>query len=148
MNAGQPTNSSENKHVFVINGASAVLELVRELLEEEAYNVTTTNFVPRTWDQISVLQPDLLMVDLVVGQRQGWDLLERLHQYLSTTNIPVIIFSTDPRLLSRAEEQAHRYGGQRFVAKPFDIKILLSAVHQLIGPAESAEQAAQQRPNT
>jgi CheY-like chemotaxis protein len=142
VNAGQPADISANKHVFVINGAAAVLELIRVLLEEEAYNVTTTNFVPRTWDQISVLQPDLLMIDLVVGQRQGWDLLEQLQQHLSTLNIPVIIFSTDACLLTRAEEQAQRYGGQRFVAKPFDIKLLLGAVHDLIGqaaPTASAE---------
>ena len=36
------------RHIFVINGASAFLNLMRDLLQDERYNVTTTNFVPRS----------------------------------------------------------------------------------------------------
>ncbi len=135
MDADKETRTGTNKHVFVINRAVEVLELIRELLREDEFNVTTTNFVPRTWDQIDALQPDLLMVDLVVGQGQGWNLLERLHQQVSTKHIPVIVFSTDPSLLSLAERQIDRFGGQSFVLKPFNIEVLLDAVHHLIGQA-------------
>ena len=34
-------------HIFAVNGSSEVLNFIRVLLEGEAYNVTTTNFVPR-----------------------------------------------------------------------------------------------------
>lgn len=131
-----------NKHVFVINGSLDVLEMIRELLQEERYNVTTTNFVPRTWDQIAALQPDLLMVDLVVGYRAGWDLLERLQLETLTRNIPVIVFSTDAKLLKRAEEQADRYGGQRFIVKPFDIEKLLAAINDLVGAADGGDSSS------
>ncbi len=133
MNAETTCEAPSNKHVFVINGAVAVLGLVRELLQEEAFTVTTTNFVPQTWNQIDALQPDLVMVDLAVGQTQGWDLLEKLKGQLSTKNIPVIIFSTDPNLLDVAGQQSSRFGGQRLIAKPFDVEELLVAVHDLIG---------------
>lgn len=132
-------HAAGNKHVFVINGAVEVLEMIRALLQEERYNVTTINFVPRTWEQIAALQPDLLLVDLVVGERDGWDLLERLQQETLTRNIPVIVFSTNPALLERAEEQAARYGGQRYIAKPFDIDELVTAVNDLVGVAERTE---------
>ena len=135
---GEPINEQQQmgrKHVFAINGHSDFLELVRELLEEERYNVTTTNFVPRTFDQIASLQPDLLIVDLVIGKQAGWDLLERLHAEAITQGIPVVITSTDPRLLERAQAEAARYGGQSVLAKPFDLDALLSAVADLIGRA-------------
>ena len=132
----------ENKHVFVINGAVEVLELVRELLQDERYNVTTTNFTPRTWHQIDALQPDLIMVDLVVGQLAGWELLEDLHLKFTTCGIPVIIFSTDQSLLYSAECLAYRFGGQRYLAKPFDIDVLCQAVRDLIGPAEREREVA------
>ncbi len=128
-----------NKHVFVVNGSVMVLDFIRELLQAEHYNVTTTNYVPRTWDQIAALQPNLLMVDLVVGQEVGWDLLEHLQQEANTRDIPVIVFSTDQALLERAEEQKLQYGGQRFLAKPFDIQDLLTMVWELIGPADSPD---------
>src|SRR5690349_20445088 len=94
------------KHIFVINGAPEFLNLMRDLLQDERYNVTTTNFVPRSYEQIAALQPDALVIDVVTGQQAGWDLLERLHLEAATTGIPVIVVSTNPQLLERAREQA------------------------------------------
>ena len=124
------------KHIFVVNGAPEFLNFVRELLQEEDYNVTTTNYVPHTFEQIEGLPPDLIIIDLVAGVQAGWNLLERLQHEASTRGIPVIITSTAPRLLERAEAEPTRYGGQRQVVKPFDIGVLLGAVEELIGGAE------------
>lgn len=121
------------KHIFIVNGAAEFLELLRSLLESEEYNVTTTNYVPRTFEQIDALQPDLLIIDLAVYHRAGWPLLERLHQETATTNIPVIVTSTDSRFLREIEAEPGRYGGQHFLVKPFDINDLLGAVASLLG---------------
>ena len=43
------------KHIFVVNGTPAFLNLMRDLLQDERYNVTTTNFVPRSYEQIAAL---------------------------------------------------------------------------------------------
>lgn len=123
------------KHVFCVNGSSVFLEFVRTLLEEEDYNVTTTNFVPATFSQVVALDPELLIIDLEVGKRAGWDLLERLHHDATTHHIPVLIVSTDQHLLERAKTAPDRYGGALFLAKPFDINQMLDAVHTLIGSA-------------
>lgn len=124
----------ERQHIFVVNGAPPVLDLLRELLQSESYNVTTTNFVPNTFDQIAALGPNLLMVDVVVGEQAGWNLLKQLNEGAATRGIPVIIFSTSPDLLDRARELAAD-GTHRFLAKPFDIDALLAMVDELIGPA-------------
>ena len=55
----------ERKHIFAINGSVDFLNIVRELFQEEEYNVTTTNFVPDTFGQIAALEPDLLMGEVV-----------------------------------------------------------------------------------
>ncbi len=123
------------QHVFVVNGSPAFLDVIRELLQDELYNVTTTNFVPRTFDQIASLQPDLLVIDVVIGQQAGWDLLERLHAEASTSRIPVIVVSTTPHLLERAKEQSERYAGSHLLAKPFDLEELLGMIRELLGPA-------------
>lgn len=123
------------QHVFVVNGSPDFLDVIRELLQDESYNVTTTNFVPRTYDQIASLQPDLLVIDVVIGQTAGWDLLERLHAEASTNRIPVIVVSTSSRLLEQAKEQAGRYAGSHLLTKPFDFDDLLGMIQELIGPA-------------
>lgn len=132
---GAERDRMDRKHVFVVNGSPEFLDLARDLLQEERYNVTTTNFVPQTFDQIAALQPSLLMVDLAVGARAGWELLQRLNGEAVTNGIPVVVVSTDPSLLEEAKAQQARYGGQHFQAKPFDIDELVRAVEDLIGPA-------------
>ena len=125
----------DRKHVFVINGAPAFLNLMRDLFQNERYNVTTTNFVPNSFAQIEALQPDVLIVDIVIGQQAGWELLERLHAAASTTGIPVLVVSTSPHLLARAQEQAAHFGAYRSLTKPFDLNELLTAIDEMIGPA-------------
>ena len=91
------------KHIFAINDSPAFLDVVRQLLQDEDCNVTTTNYVPRTYEQIAALAPDLLLLDLAIGQRAGWGLLEHLHAEAATRAIPVLVTSTDPHLLAEAE---------------------------------------------
>lgn len=125
----------ERKHVFIVDGASEFLDVLCELLEGERYNVTTTNFVPRTYDQIAALQPDLLLIDLAVGVQAGWNLLERLARETATQRIPVIVFSTSPQILQDVESQPERFGGQRFLSKPVDLDEVITAIEELIGKA-------------
>jgi CheY-like chemotaxis protein len=61
-------NQVPRRHVFAINSSPAFLNVVRELFQEEGYNVTTTNFAPNSFAQIEALQPDALIIDIAIGQ--------------------------------------------------------------------------------
>jgi DNA-binding response OmpR family regulator len=135
LSADEDARQGERKHVFMVNHDPKFLDLVRELLQDASYNVTTTNYVPRTWDQIAALQPDLLVIDLSRLSGAGWDLLEQLHAQGVTQRIPVIVTSTDPGLLARVELERDRYGGDKLVTKPFHVEALLDAIQALIGTA-------------
>ncbi len=133
---GQAEQSQMGRqHVFVVNGSPDFLNLMRELLQDERYNVTTTNFVPQTFDQVAALQPSVLVVDLEIGIRAGWDLLAALRDGALTRGIPVIVVSTDPDLLERAEREQVVGDTRRYVVKPFDLDEILAAIRDLIGVA-------------
>jgi response regulator RpfG family c-di-GMP phosphodiesterase len=123
----------KRKHIFIVNGDPYFLELLRELFQDERYNVTTTNFVPETFDQIETLKPALIIIDLVVGEQAGWDLLEQLQHDAVTARIPVLVTSTNPEYLEAATANEERYGVDSFIAKPMDVEILLEEVHKLAG---------------
>lgn len=129
------TEQMDRQHIFVVHGSPFVLDLVRDILQAERYNVTTTNFVPRTFDQVAALDPDLLIVDLASGEGAGWELLERLQAEAMTRGIPVIVFSADSSLLERARAIETPGGVRRFLEKPFHLTALLALVDELIGPA-------------
>jgi DNA-binding response OmpR family regulator len=125
----------QRMHIFAINGSPDFLNVIRDLFQEEDYNVTTTNFVPNSFEQIAALDPDALIVDIAVGQRAGWELLERLNAEAATTGIPVLVVSTDPTLLERVQDEAARYGQNRFLIKPFGLEEILAQIREMVGAA-------------
>jgi CheY-like chemotaxis protein len=125
----------ERQHIFVVNHDPAFLEVIRLLLQDDHYNVTTTNYAPRTWEQIAALQPSLLLIDLSPRSQIGWELLERVRDAAATSGIPIIASSTDPHILERVRQDPGRYGVNAVIDKPFDIDTVLDTIHALIGSA-------------
>jgi CheY-like chemotaxis protein len=125
----------QRQHIFVVNGSVEFLDVVRDLLQDEHYNVTTTNFVPRTFKQIETARPSLLIVDLIHGEMAGWELLADVRHEAATRDIPVILVSTSEQLLEKAETERVIWGGDRYLLKPFSLDALLQAIQELIGPA-------------
>lgn len=132
-----PENRAQEgrKHIFVIDGVPQFLNLMRDVFQDECFNVTTSNFVPRAFEQIEALQPDALIVDLIPGQAAGWELLERLHAGVRTTGIPVLVVSTSPRLLDEARAQPARFGTLHALGMPFDLDELMTCIQEMIGTA-------------
>ena len=125
----------QRQHVFVVNGSPDFLDLMRVLLQEERYNVTTTNFVPNTFEHVAAAAPSLLIVDLAHGERAGWELLAELRRGAATAAIPVIVVSTTPRLLEQAKAAHAAADEDCYLLKPFDLDEMLGMVEQLIGTA-------------
>ena len=125
----------ERQHIFAVDGAPDFLDIIREWLQGEDYNVTTTNFAPETFDQIAALDPALLIIDLVVGDRFGRDLLARVTDEARTQRTPVIIVSTNQQLLDEVQAGPPHLAEHRVLRKPFDLDELLRVVVELVGPA-------------
>ena len=94
------------KHVFAVNSSPDFLLIVREVLADEGYAVTTSDFEPNVFTRIVMRHPDALIIDLAAGESVGWDLLRRLFLEAKTTDIPVLVTSTSPELLEQALEEA------------------------------------------
>jgi len=129
------TPPAHPKHIFVVNNTPVLLDLVRTLLEEERYRITTTNFLPKTFDQIADLQPSLLIIDLCIGAQDGWQLLAEVRQEASTHGIPVLVFSATQSLLEQAAANHALWGGDRFLSVPFELDELVLQIRGLIGVA-------------
>lgn len=123
------------KHIYIVNQSPDFLDVIRMLLQCEQYNVTTTNFVPNSFETIEVAQPSLLIVDLIPGEQAGWDLLRSLRRSASTRDIPVLLLSTTPRLLEEAKDQHDEFGGDCYLRKPLALDDLLARVEELVGEA-------------
>ena len=122
------------KHVFAVNSSPDFLLVVREVLADEGYAVTTSNVEPNVFTRIVMRYPDALMIDVAPGESAGWDLLRRLLQEATTSGIPVLATSTSPALLEQAQDEAAWYGTNWFfLTKPLDLDELVRTIREMVG---------------
>ncbi|HEV2529595.1 MAG TPA: response regulator [Thermomicrobiales bacterium] len=121
------------KHIFMVDSSRTFQHIITALLEDERYGATASDYVPEVFPLILTLKPDLIIVDLVITEKAGWELLEKLEMEALTEKIPVIVTSTDQRLLDQALANKERYGFDNYLVKPFDLEVLLSTIEDLIG---------------
>jgi CheY-like chemotaxis protein/transcriptional regulator with XRE-family HTH domain len=116
--------------VLVVNDSPELVELMRELLEDEGYRVETST-VSLGLDEIAALQPDVVVQDFLVrrGAASAWALLQRLRDGSASSRVPVVLCtaSTQPIKDEAMAGELQRLG-VRVVVMPFAIDDLLAAV--------------------
>ena len=116
------------RHILAINDDAAILRLYTEILTDEGYLVSIDVVPPPDLAPVHEVDPDLIVLDLVVGgQERGTAFLTMLRGDASTAMIPVVVCSADtPRLEALAEQLAA--WDCDVVHKPFDIDVFVGAV--------------------
>ncbi len=113
----------EARTVLVVEDDPAIRELVSDLLADEGYAVLQAENGRQGLRLAREHTPSVIMVDQMLPEMTGLEVLERLHAQLSTRHIPVILVSG---LAQSLRDEDH--GADRVLAKPFDIDALLAQV--------------------
>jgi two-component system nitrogen regulation response regulator NtrX len=117
-------------HVLLVDDAPEIRELLREVLEEEGYRVTSAGSVQHV-DAIRELAPDLIVHDLLFAESRpaGWTFLQALRQDPQVGQLPVILCTADGRIhTDPAWAQQVQRLELRVVTKPFDLTDFLVLV--------------------
>jgi CheY-like chemotaxis protein len=74
--------------------------------------------------------PDLILLDVMMPQMDGWEMLQRVQERHGVGAIPVIMFSgkVDEKDLAGAQQR----GAQGFIGKPFNPQQLIESTKQLL----------------
>ena len=83
----------ERPIVLVVDDDPAALQLVRDYLGEETYQVITVQQPTQVIELAKTLQPAAIITDIMMPQMDGWELLQKLKQTRETATIPVIVLS-------------------------------------------------------
>jgi DNA-binding response OmpR family regulator len=113
-----------SKKILIVDDSSDTLDLLKEALEQEGYDVTALPYIENIITSISQYQPDLVMLDFLLSGINGGELCHQLKTHPLSSHIPVIMLSGYPRVL----ESLGNYGTDEFIAKPFDLDNLYASV--------------------
>jgi two-component system cell cycle response regulator len=112
--------------ILVADDDPSILESVSWLLRENGYDVTRATGGVMAMEQLELRAPDLLLMDILMPDADGCQLLERIKGDDRWRDLPVLMLSSLP-----PEETAVRVfglGASDFIRKPFRPKELLARV--------------------
>lgn len=117
--------------VLVVEDDRDLALLLRRHLEAEGYQVLLAGSGEDALWLAREEQPQLITLDIMLPDRDGFAVLEQLKENPVTNPIPVIIVSvlTDP-------ERGYALGAVDYVVKPFEEKKLVESVHNALAPRE------------
>jgi len=115
--------------VLLVDDDEKVRELVRVNLEFEGYLVREAGSAEEGLSAIEEAKPDLVLLDVMMPQTDGWEMLRKIQEQYGQGAIPVVMFSG--KVDEQSLQQASTSGAQAFVGKPFDMQQLIEQTKQI-----------------
>lgn len=122
------------QRIICIEDDVEMIELLRLLLTREGYDFIGARGGVRGLQMVREEPPDLILLDLLMSDMDGWAVYERLKADQHTSGIPVIIVTataqSDEKLLEMRVSKADQY-----IVKPFGAAVLMDLIRRILSQA-------------
>ena len=81
--------------------------------------------------------PDLIITDMIMPEMNGLEMCRQIRKFMPTSTIPIIMLTAKNDV--KTETESIRLNIDAFIAKPFDVQVLLLRVNQLIEKSKCLE---------
>lgn len=112
--------------LLVIDDDAAVTDLLSLLLKSQGFEVFATNNSADGLSMIRELQPDLVVLDLMMPEMDGWEVCRSVRQF---SQVPIIILSAlnDPSMIASVLD----VGADDYLTKPTPSRVLVAHINRL-----------------
>ena len=129
----KPLKKTARKKILFIDDSRPLLEEIREILEEEGYEVFTAHDPYVAMSEVVQLGPDLIITDIEMPLVNGYEIISFFRSIEHLKTVPILILSSQssPPEISKALMVA-----DIFLKKPCSIDDLVAAVSLLLSSAD------------
>ena len=120
------------RRILAVDDDSDILEVLQYILEDSGYEVITLADGHHLFDKIRENQPDLILLDIMLGNLDGRDLCKSVKARKETHDIPVILISASHDVSNSMNQVG---APDDFIAKPFNIEDLLGSIKRQLNIA-------------
>lgn len=117
------------KKILVAEDDSAIVEVVKIILENEGYTVIQTDSEEKIHQIVREEIPDLILLDIWLAGYDGGLIAKTIKSKEATSNIPLVMISAS----NETEKISKEVGADDFLLKPFNIEDLLAVVRKYCG---------------
>ena len=113
--------------ILVIDDDVAVTDLLSLLLKSQGFDVTSTNNSGEGLNLIRENQPDLVVLDLMMPDIDGWEVCKSVRAF---SQVPIIILSAlnDPSMIASVLDA----GADDYLTKPTPSRVLVAHINRLV----------------
>lgn len=122
-----------SKSVLLVEDEPNIIEAISFLLERDGWTVRIHQQGIDAVDAIKRVDPDVLVLDVMLPGRSGFDILKELRSSAGLTDLPILMLTA--RGQTKDRELAESYGVSHYMTKPFSNDEMLSTVRNLYAKA-------------
>ena len=119
--------------ILIADDSPTEIYLLKKILEKHSHRIIVAEDGQQAIELTQVERPDLILMDVVMPNLNGFQTTRQLSKDPSTRNIPIIIISSKDQETDKL--WGLRQGAKGYLSKPTNEKMLMSKVDQLLGTA-------------
>lgn len=119
------------RRVLLIEDEPSIIEAIRFILTRDGWAVQTHSEGVTAAARVREAKPQVVILDVMLPGRSGFDILDELRADPSTAALPVLLLTA--KGLAADRERALRSGATRYMTKPFSNSEVLASVNALAG---------------
>ncbi len=123
--------------ILIVDDESAIREMVRMALEMDGFSCLEAGCTKEAHTLILDHSPDLVLLDWMLPENSGLELLHRLRRDELTRKIPVIMLTA--KVLEQNVVKGLEVGADDYITKPFSPKELIARIRALLRRSKSEE---------
>ena len=120
-----------SKRVLCIEDEPEMIELIHLILSRAGYEVLGAESGTEGLELLNKESVDLILLDLMMPEMDGWEVYQHLKANDHTRDIPVIIVTAKAQRIDRVLG-LYIVGADDYITKPFSPKALISSVEQVL----------------
>jgi len=117
------------KKILVVDDEDDILHFLELVLREKGYDVSTASGGHEALTKAQLERPHLILLDIMMPQMDGWEVLKLLRVDEETADIPVAMLSA--RTEAKDRVQGLQEGAIDYICKPFSLQDLLVKIETI-----------------
>ncbi|HEY6586403.1 MAG TPA: response regulator [Candidatus Methanoperedens sp.] len=127
------STDNSTKKVLVVDDEPDTLELVKLVLESGGFEAVLANNAKEALAQIAAVRPDLVLLDIMMPDMDGWDVFRKMKE--RDPGIPIAILTAKAQNIDKLLG-LHVLKADDYITKPFGKNELISKVKKLTESTE------------
>jgi CheY-like chemotaxis protein len=123
------------RNIMVVDDNPDIITIVKTILEGKGYQVLSASSGQELLNLLTDRKPDLIILDIMMPEMDGLEVLGRLKAVTETASIPVILLTA--KVQYEDVLGGYKLGADYYITKPFTSTQLVNGINLLLGESKN-----------